>query len=81
MLKGHYGEIVCLSFNPNSTLIATGSMDHTSKIWDVETGEEIFTLQGHTAEIISLNFNNQGNLLVTGSFDFLAKLWDIRTGR
>jgi hypothetical protein len=25
-------EIVCLNFNPQSTLLATGSMDHTSKV-------------------------------------------------
>ena len=33
---------VCLqlSFNPQSTLIATGSMDNTAKLWAVDTGEE-----------------------------------------
>ena len=31
---------VCLSFNPQSTLIATGSMDSTAKLWDVQTGQE-----------------------------------------
>lgn len=25
-------EIVCLTFNPNSTILATGSMDHTAKV-------------------------------------------------
>lgn len=35
---------VCLSFNPQSTLIATGSMDHTAKLWDVEKGNEVRTL-------------------------------------
>lgn len=31
-LKGHDTEIVCLGFNPQSTLIATGSMDNTAKV-------------------------------------------------
>ncbi len=31
-LRGHETEIVCLSFNPQSTLIATGSMDNTAKV-------------------------------------------------
>ena len=31
-------EIVCLSFDPHGMLVATGSMDNTAKIWDVETG-------------------------------------------
>ena len=43
-LRGHATEIVCLSFNPQSTIIATGSMDSTAKLWDVESGEELCTL-------------------------------------
>ncbi len=35
---------VCLAFNPQSTLIATGSMDRNAKLWDVETGVEVATL-------------------------------------
>lgn len=31
-------EIVCLSFDPHGLLVATGSMDHSAKLWDVETG-------------------------------------------
>lgn len=33
-----------MAFNPQSTLVATGSMDATAKLWDVETGEEVATL-------------------------------------
>ena len=42
--RGHAGEIVCLGFNPSSTLVATGSMDTTAKLWSVETGIEQCTL-------------------------------------
>lgn len=35
---------VCLAFNPQSTLVATGSMDATAKLWDVQSGELVFTL-------------------------------------
>ena len=35
---------VCLSFNPQSTMLASGSMDRTAKLWDIETGEEIGTM-------------------------------------
>lgn len=42
--RGHTAEIVCLSFNPQSTLVATGSMDTTAKLWDVHSGHEVATL-------------------------------------
>jgi hypothetical protein len=35
------------SFNPQSTMVATGSMDNTAKLWAVDTGEELATLNGH----------------------------------
>lgn len=36
---------VCVSFNPQSTLIATGSMDTTCRLWDVEKGVEVANLE------------------------------------
>lgn len=74
-------EIVCLSFDPHGMLVATGSMDHTAKLWDVETGQEIFNLAGHKAEIVSLHFNTDGDKLMTASFDNTAKIWDVCTGQ
>lgn len=62
-------------------MLATGSMDNTSRLWDVETGECLHTLLGHTAEIVSLDFDTQGNRIITGSFDNSVKVWDVRTGR
>nr|XP_035930224.1 dynein assembly factor with WDR repeat domains 1 isoform X6 [Halichoerus grypus] len=79
--RGHTAEIVCLSFNPQSTLVATGSMDTTAKLWDIQNGEEVFTLTGHSAEIISLSFNTSGNRIITGSFDHTVAVWEADTGR
>ncbi|NXY28280.1 DAW1 factor, partial [Pomatorhinus ruficollis] len=78
--RGHSAEIVCLSFNPQSTLLATGSMDTTAKLWDVEKGEEVATLNGHSAEIIALSFNTTGDKIITGSFDHTVAVWDVGTG-
>lgn len=35
---------VCVAFNPQSTIVATGSMDTTAKLWDVQKGAEVSTL-------------------------------------
>ncbi|NXL73042.1 DAW1 factor, partial [Leptocoma aspasia] len=79
--RGHSAEIVCLSFNPQSTLLATGSMDTTAKLWDLEKGEEVATLNGHSAEVIALSFNTTGDRIITGSFDHTVAVWDVGTGR
>ncbi|EPQ17849.1 WD repeat-containing protein 69 [Myotis brandtii] len=71
--RGHTAEIVCLSFNPQSTLVATGSMDTMAKLWDIQNGEEVFTL--------TISFNPQGNRLLTGSSDKTSRIWDAQTGQ
>jgi WD40 repeat protein len=74
--RGHATEIVCLSFNPHGTMIATGSMDNTARLWDVEAGDCLHTLLGHTAEIVSLTLIRKGNILIiTGSFDHTVQVW------
>lgn len=35
---------MCVAFNPQSTIVATGSMDTTAKLWDVQKGAEVSTL-------------------------------------
>jgi len=62
-------------------ILATGSMDNTAKLWDVETGKELVTLKGHNGEIISLNFSSEGDRVITGSFDNTARVWDVQTGQ
>lgn len=67
-------EIVCVAFDPQGELVATGSMDHTAKVWDIEKGAEIYTLKGHHAEIVSLSYNTDGDKILTASFDHTAKV-------
>ncbi len=80
-MNGHTKEIVCSSFDPDSLMVATGSMDHTVKLWDIETGRELFNLAEHKAEIVTLNFNYDGDKLITASFDNTAKIWDVWSGK
>lgn len=72
--KGHTAEIVCLSFDPYSIYMATGSMDYTSILWNLETKQKMWTIEGHTGEVISLSFNTEGDKILTGSFDMTAKV-------
>lgn len=76
VFKGHSNGIMCLQFN--ETILATGSYDNTIKIWDIETGEEIRTLQGHDSGIRCLQFDD--TKLISGSIDRTVKIWNWHTG-
>lgn len=76
IFKGHSNGIMCLQFTEN--ILATGSYDTTIKIWDIETGEEIRTLEGHESGIRCLHFDD--TKLISGSIDRNIKIWNWRTG-
>ena len=65
-LRGHKTELVCLCFDHQNSLLATGSMDRTAKLWSLNDYREVATLQGHTAEIISMCFNQDSTIIATG---------------
>jgi hypothetical protein len=74
-LRGHTNFVFCVNFNPQSTLIVSGSFDETVKLWDVKTGKCLKTLPAHTDPVTAVNFNRDGTLIVSCSYD---GLWCVR---
>jgi WD40 repeat protein len=50
------------------------------KLWDLDRGKNIATLQGHTSSIRSVAFDPEGRMLVSSSEDGTIRLWDSSTG-
>ena len=59
--------------------LASGSLDNTIKIWNIENGECIRTLTGHSNWVISVELISQ-NRLASGSLDNTIKIWNIDNG-
>ena len=53
--------------------LATGSVDKTVRVWNVQTGECTSTLHGHTEEVTCVAFD--GNTIVSGSDDGTVRVW------
>ncbi|MBV9865010.1 MAG: hypothetical protein JO316_06645 [Abitibacteriaceae bacterium] len=77
---GHTSWAASIAFSPDSTLLASGSWDHTVKLWDTATGELKRTLRGHQDYVRAVAFSPDGTSLVSGSNDETLKLWDVQTG-
>ena len=72
-------RVTALAFSSDGETLATAY--NTIQLWDVETGENIGTLEGHTMwSINSLSFSPDGNTIASASSaDGIVKLWDIKT--
>merc|ERR1712137_1399163 len=67
--------------NPNRDLIlASASFDATVKLWNVETGTCLRTLNRHTESVYSVEFSPDGQYIASGSFDHFLHIWSTATG-
>ncbi|KAF7169363.1 hypothetical protein CNMCM5623_002126 [Aspergillus felis] len=79
-LEGHSAAVTSVAFSGNGQTLASGSDDHTIKLWDTKTGAELQTLIGHSGYVRSVAFSGNGQMLASGSRDCTIKLWDTKTG-
>ncbi|UKZ52271.1 hypothetical protein TrVGV298_006046 [Trichoderma virens] len=75
-----HGIVLCISWSPDSALLATGSTDGIVRICDLETGEQMHTLGGHDLEVSSLEFSNSSDLIASASRDCTVRVWSVATG-
>lgn len=77
---GHEDDINTLCFNSSSTQIVSGSNDCSIRIWEVDSGLEVFKLNSHTNFVLSILFNFDESAIFSASFDNTIKIWNFKTG-
>ena len=60
--------------------LASCSMDHNAKLWDLTVGRCRQTFRGHVDSINSIAFQPYANVIATASGDKTLSLWDCRSG-
>ncbi|KAI4129241.1 MAG: hypothetical protein LQ347_003861 [Umbilicaria vellea] len=74
------GHATCIRFNRRGDFLASGRVDGTVVIFDVETNGVARKLRGHTRQIQSLSWSRNGRYLLSSSQDWKCVLWDLRDG-
>ena len=79
-LEGHKSWVSAVAFNPRFAILASGSLDDTVNLWDINTGNLMRSLTGHQRGINGLSFSPKGQVLASCSDDDTIRIWNVATG-
>jgi WD40 repeat protein len=71
---------LCLAFSADGKYLAAGGADNVIRIWEIESGKQLHTIEQHADWVLSLAFSPDGEQLVSGSRDKSARIFDTKTG-
>jgi WD40 repeat protein len=79
-LAGHDNTVYCLACSPDGKTIATGSVDHTIRLYDAQTGLLQSTLRGPMREVDALVFSADSKTLLSSGPEPIVRFWDLEKG-
>jgi WD40 repeat protein len=74
------GVAQTVAFASDGKRFATGSADHSVRIWNTESGKEILTLAGHTSGVQKVAFAPDEKTLASSDARGTVRLWDAKSG-
>ncbi|TQE12152.1 hypothetical protein C1H46_002222 [Malus baccata] len=86
-LREHSKEIYTIRWSPTGPgtnnpsqqlVLASASFDSFVKLWDVEQGKLLCSLDGHREPVYSVAFSPNGEYLASGSLDKSMHIWSLK---
>ncbi|KAF2435583.1 Set1 complex component swd1 [Tothia fuscella] len=74
------GHSTCIRFSHRGDLLASGRLDGTVSIFDIETNGVARKLRGHTSQVQSLSWSTSDRYILSASQDWKCVLWDLKDG-
>ncbi len=66
--------------SPNGRFAASGGLDQTVLLWNLEGGHFVRAFYGHAAPVWSLAFTPDGRQLLSAGSDEVVRVWDVERG-
>ncbi|KAJ3125103.1 hypothetical protein HK098_000595 [Nowakowskiella sp. JEL0407] len=76
-IEGNLNSLMSVAISLDGKWIVAGSLIGIVRIWSMESGEEIRTLQAHDYSVESVVISTDGTLVVSGSVDKTIRIWSV----
>jgi WD40 repeat protein len=80
-LEGPRSRIEALAVSPEGRLAATGDIDGTLALWDLQANAAVRVSPLSPRDFRSMAFSPDGSTLATGGYDHEVTLWDVESGK
>lgn len=80
VLRGHTDVVTAVAFSPDGKTIASGSRDKTVRLWSLETGAVLQTIEGSREQPISIVFSADGKRLAIADSSFEVRVIELPAG-
>jgi WD40 repeat protein/transcriptional regulator with XRE-family HTH domain len=75
------GTVNRASFSPDSQRVAVANLDGLPRVWDLDSGIQVFALSGHEQLCDAIAFSPDGKQIATGDQGGTIKIWDAANGQ
>lgn len=78
---GHSYDVLCLDLSTDSTLLASGDVDGTLVLWNLENKQILKSLTYHNSTVTSVKISTDSNFLLSGDSEGRVLLVDIKNDK
>ncbi len=78
---GHTSEVVSLAVSSDGRRAVSGGLDKTVRLWDLNSGQELWRFDGHTDCVECVTFLPDDLTIVSGSADRTLRYLDAASGK
>jgi small GTP-binding protein len=77
VLKGHMDIVRGVAITPDGWRAISGSDDATVRVWDLETGQCLATLEADTSYVLGVAVTPDGRRAISSSADKTVRVWNL----
>ena len=80
-LEGHTSEVTTLDINRAGTMLVSGSLDNTVRVWNLAMGEETGQIRSGVGRITKVALIRDDQFVLVIGSRTTAEVWNVRTGK